>query len=196
MLEEADLIFSLPERLGWIAARVVHALNRPDFTEKLRESLWAFKEKEDALAAQTPFGVPYKPHIWGAGWEIQRLGCDHYWLYKTFPDIFTPDFTCHALSFVLGCHPGESVSFASGIGAVSATTAYGFNRADASYIPGGVISGTALIRPDFPELKEWPYLWQQTEYVLGGGSSRFLFLVLAVRDLMADVAKEEEENHG
>ena len=25
---------------------------------------------------------------------------------------------------------------------------------------------------------------QQTEYVLGGGSSRFMFLVLAVRDLM------------
>ena len=77
-----------------------------------------------------------------------------------------------------------------------ATTAYGFNRADASYIPGGVISGTALIRPDFPELKEWLYLWQQTEYVLGGGSTRFLFLVLAVRDLMAAAAKEEEENHG
>ena len=196
LLEEADLIFSLPERLGWIAARVVHALNRPDFMEKLRESLWAFKEKEDALAAQTPFGVPYKPHIWGAGWEIQRLGCDHYWLCKAFPDIFSPDFPCHALSFVLGCHPGESVSFASGIGAVSATTAYGFNRADASYIPGGVISGTALIRPDFPELKEWPYLWQQTEYVLGGGSSRFLFLVLAVRDLMTSGTHREEENHG
>ncbi len=46
------------------------------------------------------------------------------------------------------------------------------------------MSGTALIRPDFPELKEWPFLWQQTEYVLGGGSTRFMFLVLAVRDLM------------
>lgn len=78
----------------------------------------------------------------------------------------------------------RSVSFASGIGAESVTAAYGFNRADASYIPGGVVSGTALIRPDFPELKDWPYLWQQTEYVLGGGSSRFMFLVLAVQDLM------------
>ena len=101
-----------------------------------------------------------------------------------FPEIFPPDLCCNALSFVLGCHPGKSVSFASGIGAESVTAAYGFNRADASFIPGGVVSGTALIRPDFPELKEWPFLWQQTEYVLGGGSSRFMFLVLAVQDLM------------
>ena len=36
-----------------------------------------------------------------------------------------------------------------------------------------------LMPPDFPELKEFPYLWQQTEYVLGGGSSNYMFLVLA-----------------
>ena len=52
-------------------------------------------------------------------------------------------------------------------------------RGDWSYIPGGVVSGTALIRPDFPELLEFPFLWQQTEYVLGGGSSHYMFLVLA-----------------
>jgi hypothetical protein len=27
---------------------------------------------------------------------------------------------------------------------------------------GCVASGTALIRPDFPELLEWSFLWQQT----------------------------------
>jgi len=81
---------------------------------------------------------------------------------------------------VLGCHPGSNTaSFASGVGARSATVAYGLNRADWSYIPGGVVSGTALIRPDFPELLKFPFLWQQTEYVLGGGSSHYMFLVLA-----------------
>ena len=67
----------------------------------------------------------------------------------------------------------------SGVGAHSLTTAYGFNRADWSYIPGGSASGTALIRPDFPELKTWPYFWQQTEYVLGHGTMDYLLLVLA-----------------
>ena len=75
----------------------------------------------------------------------------------------------NALNFDLGVHPGENnASFVSGVGAHSTTVAYGFNRADWTYIPGGVISGTALIRPDLPELKVWPYFWQQTEYVLGG----------------------------
>jgi len=78
-------------------------------------------------------------------------------------------------------HPGENTSsFASGVGSRSLTVAYGVNRADWSYIPGGVASGTGIIRPDLPELKIWPFFWQQTEYVIGGGSENFMFLVLAV----------------
>ena len=46
------------------------------------------------------------------------------------------------------------------------------------------LSGTAIIRPDFPELLEFPYLWQQTEYVLGGGSSHYMFLVLAAQAML------------
>jgi len=46
------------------------------------------------------------------------------------------------------------------------------------------VSGTALIRPDFPELLEWPFLWQQTEYVLGGGTTDYLFLALAADRLL------------
>jgi len=69
-------------------------------------------------------------------------------------------------------------------GSHSATVAYGVNRADWSYIPGGVISGTALIRPDLPELKEWPFFWQQNKYVIGGVASNFMFLVLAAKQLL------------
>ena len=191
VLRETDLVVSAPEHLGWIAARIVGPLKNEAFAAALRESLLRYRKQEDEQTSHSPYGVPYRPHIWGAGWLIQKLGCDRYWLCRAFPDIFPPDLCCNALSFVLGCHPGRSVSFASGVGAESVTAAYGFNRADASYIPGGVVSGTALIRPDFPELKNWPFLWQQTEYVLGGGSSRFMFLVLAVRELMA--AEERQE---
>ena len=80
----------------------------------------------------------------------------------------------------------NQASFAGGVGAESATVGYGLNRADWSYIPGGAVSGTALIRPDFPELLTFPYLWQQVEYVLGGGSSHYMFLVLAARDLVGE----------
>jgi len=63
------------------------------------------------------------------------------------------------------------------------------NRAGWVFIPGGVISGTNLVRPDLPELKIWPFFWQQTEYVMGGGSTNFMFLVLA-----ADAAFSVELN--
>ena len=144
------------------------------------EALANYKAQLDRQAAETPYGVPYRPSIWGAGWDIQRFGFEYYFLTNAYPDIFPKATVYNALNFVLGCHPGSNTaSFASGVGARSATVAYGLNRADWSYIPGGVVSGTALIRPDFPELLEFPFLWQQTEYVLGGGSSHYMFLVLA-----------------
>jgi len=68
-------------------------------------------------------------------------------------------------------------SFVSGVGANSMTTAYGYNRADLSYIPGCVTSVTALIRSDFPELPIWPFLLQQGDYMLGRGTTDYLFPV-------------------
>ena len=100
--------------------------------------------------------------------------------------IVPPDWALNALNFVLGVHPGRNTaSFASGVGARSMTTAYGFNRGDWSYIPGGVVSGTALIRPDLPELKDFPFLWQQAEYVMGGGATHFMFLALAADQVLS-----------
>lgn len=150
-----------------------------------REALLKYRDELDQLSAETPYGVPYRPNIWGAGWDIQAFGCRHYFLVKSYPEIFAPDQVFNAMNFILGCHPGlNQQSFASGVGAESATVGYGLNRADWSYIPGGVVSGTALIRPDFPELLVFPYLWQQVEYVLGGGSSHYMFLVLATNELL------------
>jgi hypothetical protein len=128
--------------------------------------------------------VPYTPRIWGAGWNIQEFGMQQYFLHKALPDTYSAEPMFAALNFVLGCHPGRNTaSFVSGVGAHSLTTAYGVNRADWGHIPGGSGSGTALIRPDYPELLEWPYLWQQTEYVLGGGTTDYLFLALAAQSL-------------
>jgi hypothetical protein len=108
-----------------------------------------------------------------------------YFLHTGAPDIFPTTYMLHALDFVLGCHPGSNTaSFVSGVGAKSMIPAYGMNRADWSYIPGGISSGTALIRPDFPELLEWPFLWQQGEYCLGYSTSDYVFLVLAADHLL------------
>jgi endoglucanase len=172
--------------IGWIIGRALPKIDDADFTASVRNSIKGLSDEITKLSAETPFGVPYRPHIWGAGWDIQGFGVRQYYLHKAFPDIFSAAPIFNALNFVLGVHPGENTSsFASGVGVRSATIAYGVNRADESYIPGGVASGTALIRPDFPELLDWPYLWQQQEYVLGGGSSNYMFLVLAANQLLS-----------
>ncbi|MEJ2629105.1 MAG: glycoside hydrolase, partial [bacterium] len=141
-------------------------------------------QKLEQYSSENPFGIPYRPWVWGAGWMIQQFGIQQYFMHMGWPDIISPDHMLNALNFILGCHPGfNTASFASGVGSNSVIVAYGVNRADWSYIPGGVVSGTGLIRPDFPELKEWPFLWQQTEYVVGGGGSNFMFLALAAQHL-------------
>mgnify|MGYP003743018995 CR=1 FL=1 len=176
------------EGIRWMASAVggvLPLLNDSAFAEEVRSAVKAQFAQVEQQQKENPFGVPYRPHIWGAGWGIQQFGVDQYFLHKAFPDIVKPDYMLNALNFVLGVHPGRNTaSFASGVGARSMTAAYGVNRADWSYIPGGVVSGTALIRPDFPELKEFPYLWQQAEYVVGGGASNFMFLVLAADNLL------------
>ena len=187
LLKEVDYIVSEIKALGWIVAKVERALADERFTTLFKQALLVLKDSYANLSAETPYGVPYRPQIWGAGWDIQRQGSEYYFLHRAYPDIFGPELIYNALNFILGAHPGSNtMSFASGVGATSATVGYGLNRADWSYIPGGVISGTALIRPDFPELLVFPYLWQQVEYVLGGGSSHYMFLVLAVKELLKE----------
>lgn len=187
LLKEQAFIVEQIGNVGWFIARAEKKMNDKKFTQAIRQALVGFRAKLDEQGAETPYGIPYRPHIWGAGWDIQAFGYRHYFLHTAYPDLFGPEYIYNALNFILGCHPGtNTTSFASGVGAVSATVGYGLNRADWSYIPGGVVSGTALIRPDFPELLTFPYLWQQVEYVMGGGSSHYMFLVLAAQQLLND----------
>ncbi len=173
-------------KTGWLLGRVIDKLGNENFTNNINIAITKYKNQIEDERKENPYGVPYKPNIWGAGWGIQRFGVEQYFLHSRFPEIFPDDYMLHALNFVLGCHPGENnASFASGVGSKSIKVAYDVNRADWSFIPGGVVSGTALIRPDYPELLEWPFLWQQTEYVMGGGGTNYMFLVLAADHLLS-----------
>jgi len=172
---------------GWAVARVLESCREENFRQELMQAYQKLQDDLDKKQKENPFGVPYNIRIWGDGWGIQQLGMQHYFLHKNLPELFGNELIFNALNFVLGNHPGENTSsFASGVGSRSITEAYGVNRADRSFIPGGVASGTGIIRPDFPELKEWPYFWQQTEYVMGGGATHFMFLVLAANDILKD----------
>jgi len=195
LLDQRDAIAANIERVGWAVGRTLPLINDAAYTKAIRDAVAAYRLKVDALAKETPYAVPYKPDIWGAGWNIQRFGWDQWMLHLSFPDLFPRTYALQALSFILGVHPGSNTaSFVSGVGAKSLTTAYGFNRADWSHIPGGSASGTALIRPDFPELKTWPFFWQQTEYVLGRGTTDYLLLVLAADHVLNGAGPGNRDN--
>jgi hypothetical protein len=191
LVDNVSLLVQKIERTGWVIGRTIPLIKNEKFKTDITRAIQNYRKQIDEQEKKTPYGVPYEPNIWGAGWGIQSFGVEQYFLHSAFSEIFPDTFLLHAMNFVLGVHPGANTSsFASGVGAKSLTVAYGVNRDEWSYIPGGVGSGTALIRPDFPELLEWPYLWQQTEYVMGGGASDFMFLVLAADHLVSKQAKK------
>lgn len=180
LVSNASTITERFDRLGWVVGRALPLIKDAAFHSSLETAARKYRQKIDELGAKTPYGVPYEPDIWGAGWNIQRFGVEQYFLHAAMPEIFPTTYMLDAMNFILGCHPGiNTASFVSGVGSKSMIPGYGFNRADWSYIPGGIGSGTALIRPDFPEMMVWPYFWQQGEYVLGYGTSDYLFLILA-----------------
>lgn len=180
-----DQVIRSLQQSGSSIARIYNNIEDEGFKSEILAKFRELNVQLEKRQTENPFGVPYNIAIWGDGWGIQRLGMQQYFLNKNFPGLFGKDLLLNALNFVLGNHPGENTSsFASGVGSRSVIQAYGVNRADRSFIPGGVVSGTGIIRPDFPELKEWPYFWQQTEYVMGGGAEHFMFLVLAADSLL------------
>lgn len=185
ILAERDFILANFEQVGWYVARVVHDLGDLGLTSAMRESAAAFYQKIEQGMKDTPYGLSFQMQLWGRGWDLQHQGVAHYFLHKAFPQEFGKEYLLNILHYVLGTNPGSNnQSYATGVGAKSKSAAYGLTRMDYGYIPGGVIVGTALIAPDFPELKEFPFLWQQSEYVLGGGATNFMFLALAADKLL------------
>jgi len=187
ILQNRDVIIDQFRSIGWVVARAVHELNDAELTAAMRNAAADYYADIQESMNDTPYGLSFEMQLWGRGWTLQSQGVQHYFLHKAFPGQFGKEYLLNVINFVLGTQPGSNnQSYASAVGARSKTAAYGTNRMDYSFIPGGVIVGTALIQPDFPELKEFPYLWQQSEYVMGGGSGNFMFLVLAAHNLLND----------
>lgn len=185
ILDNRAFIIDNFRAIGWAVSRVVHDIGDADLTNAMHAAAADYYQDIEASMSNTPYGLSFEMQLWGRGWTLQGQAVRQYFLHKAFPDVFGKEYLLNVIHYILGRQPGSNnQSYASGVGARSKTAAYGLNRMDYSFIPGGVIVGTALIQPDFPELKEFPYLWQQSEYVMGGGSSNFMFIVLAAHKLL------------
>jgi hypothetical protein len=152
--------------VGWIASRAIPSMD-DSFRQGLETAARAYKHELDVELAKNPFGVPISTGGWGGSGGVAAFAVRMYFLHRAFPEVVGPEYTLRGLEFLLGRHPVSSVSLVSAVGTRSKLVAYGFNRADYSFIPGGLVPGVLIVKPDFPELTdEWPFLWFENEYVV------------------------------
>jgi len=171
---------------GWHVALAVRAMPHMDkaYRDKIRGFAEDYKNKFDDFAKANPYGVNITEGGWAGNGVILAMAVNNYYLHKAFPDLVSEESVYSALNYLYGTHPHSDVSFVSGVGAKTKKVAYGMNRADYSYIPGGIVPGVLIIKPDFPENKEnWPFFWGENEYVVNLAGS-YIFLVHAVDALL------------
>ena len=131
-----------------------------------------WQAESEAMAKTNPFGVPITTGGWAGSGTVLGHALTADALHRAFPDIVSRDAMFRGLAFLTGHHPGSDISFVSGVGARSKEVAYGNNRADFSFIAGGVVPGVLIIKPDFPENHEdWPFFWGENEYVIPEGAA-------------------------
>ena len=156
---------------GWTAVRALPYLDAST-KDEMREAVKTYMAGLDKRLDATPFGVPPSLGTWGGSGAVVDMAIRMYFLHKTFPDLVSPEYTLRAVNYILGTHPVSSTSYVAGVGTVSKTKTYSNNRADNAYIPGAVIPGYIIIKPDFPEcIDDFGFLWFEDEAVVAGSAS-------------------------
>jgi hypothetical protein len=157
-----------------------------EFSEKMCKLAEAYQKAIPGIESKNPFGVTITEGGWaGNGWVI-RNAINNYYIHKAFPDLVNRESVLKGLNYLYGTHPAHNLSFVSNVGTHAKEVAYGMNRADFTSIPGGVVPGVLILKPDYPENHEdWPFFWGENEYVIDEAAS-YIFLVNAAQELLAE----------
>jgi len=135
-----------------------------DFKAQLREVIPVFVEDAKRTAQSTPYGVPVAGGTWGGSERVISWAQNNYMVWRYFPDLIDPELVLSGLNFIYGNHPYSNVSFVTAVGVNTKKVAYGNNRADYTFIPGGIAPGLVLLQPDLLEHKDdYPFLWGENE---------------------------------
>ncbi len=171
---------------GWKAVRILNYLDT-DFEDAFKATLEEYVPALDAQVASNPFGVPDTNGMWGGSTGVVDMGVRMSILNKYYPELVSTDYIFRVMDYILGTHPYNNTSWLSGVGTDSINEAYGSNRADKSYIAGGIVPGYVNIQPDFPEaLDDFNFLWFESEYVIDTAAK---WIVLANAANAADTAR-------
>lgn len=155
-----------------------------EYKKKMKDYVVKYKNFLDGLDKENPYGVPMITIGWGGNTRIINWAITNYYANKAFPDIIGQEYVYKGLNYIFGCHPYSNISFVSSVGTRSKKITYGNNRADFTFIAGGVVPGIMILKPDFPENKEdWPFLWGENEVVVDICAA-YIFLAGAVNELL------------
>jgi hypothetical protein len=155
------------------------------YKSQLRNYVLKYKAACDGYDKQNPYGVPIAAGGWGGSGGVVNFSTTNYYANKFFPDIMDAEYVYKGLNYIFGCHPYSNISFVSSVGTKSKKVTYGNNRANFSFIAGGIVPGILILKPDFPENKEdWPFFWGENEVTVGGCAD-YIFLAQAAGKLAA-----------
>jgi hypothetical protein len=174
------------------AVTLARALPHMDagYKAALRPLVEAWKVEVAGYQQENPFGVPITRRGWAGNGAVVSFAITNYYLHKAYPDLIDREAAYRGLHYIYGTHPASDISFVSAVGTHSKRVAYGNNRANFTFIAGGVVPGLLILNPEFPENKEnWPFFWGQNEYVVGGCAA-YIFAVQAVDDLLNEPGAE------
>lgn len=154
-----------------------------EYQIKLRDYVLKYKSICDAYEKENPYGVPIATGGWGGSGGVVNFAATNYYAHTFFPDIISAEYVYKGLNYIFGCHPYSNISFVSSVGTRSKKITYGNNRADFTFIAGGIVPGILVLKPDFPENKEdWPFFWGENEVTVGGCAD-YIFLAGAAGNL-------------
>ena len=165
------------EQFELLAPQAIRALPFMDqnYRAQLTELARTAKAKLDAGLASTPFGVPITLGTWAGSGVVAQFGFTAYLLHHAFPELYGKEYTLAALDFLVGRHPVTNLSLVAGIGGESKLMMYGHNRADYSFVPGALVPGVIVLKPDFPEQQvDWPFTWFENEATVASTSAYIL----------------------
>ena len=139
--------------------------------------------------ADNPYLVPIVGSGWGGNNQVISNSFNAYLLWKKYPEKVDPEMIFKGLNYLYGCHPYNNASFITGVGVNTKKVAYGNNRADYTFIPGGVVPGLLVMDPDYLENKDdYPFLWGENECCVNSVPN-YVMLTLAAQEVASQINK-------
>lgn len=181
-----ELLPEVTSQFNWNLSFIVRILPFMEdaFRQQVKPQLEAYVAQLEKLDTRNPFGISISLSNWAGNGMILRTGITNYQIHKIFPEMVNPELIFRNLNYIYGCHPYHNRSFVSGVGAQPKKIGYGNNRADHSFIPGGIVPGVRLLKPDFPENRDdYQFHWSENEYVISL-APEYIYLVNAVDRLL------------